>query len=764
MSFETTVVCAVAGHPDFRETLKFPSHGYRYTGDSLLVDMQALHDAQCSCATRIENAWRVALKPSEMEPVFTRLQLGDEPDSYSTRISPFDILCEHFPFQPQEDIVSIVCDTALPESPTSSSFSSSTNTKRSRTFSNEESVSGGETDSEPDRKRANTSPCSASDSHLELPYASCHFLDFRNRPRVAFVDKTRVILHLSERYRHLHLRPPRFGKTTFLTTLMQFYDLHAKNDFTELFGPLSVAAADPGCIPNQHLCISFDLSAFDVLRERTKIASSFQNYTSHVVGAFLRKYVSELGILDPENFVRDGRADLLTQLFTLVRDRGHTLFIGVDEYDTPSASRFFAGLEYPYIEAGFAPYDEIECLVDSCFWGPIRAASDVIPKLFVTGTYPLKSPRLKNFHMLDLTALPTAYPSCGFTPLETLDFAQSTTSITLRDVELRRSCGEYFFSSEDAACGLVEPVLHPQRVIAEIASRSAPYTPHGDSHSFVLLERSFSCLPETSDVAGAVTTQGLIDLLVTGAVEIDEHMDAPLNVGGYTMTWSILYHLGALTHDRQLEGALRAANSVVLSQIHDHVDSILADRYDLYESLFRAFRRYTRAADPEPFLDVLSSVLRDQVTSSYGKRFEPDLRGVFELVVANAHFPYSDRLVDGIEFFSPDGVTQIRIKDPLDNVVRPWELRTLTLRGIWRGTNMNDDEPSLEDLQKLHEELMDDDEEHLLDRPYRIWSPSLQAMETVLVRSFLEPTPEVPLFLAVGGARVLARRRTDEDV
>jgi hypothetical protein len=159
----------------------------------------------------------------------------------------------------------------------------------------------------------------------------------------------------------------------------------------------------------------------------------------------------------------------------------------------------------------------------------------------------------------------------------------------------------------------------------------------------------------------------------------------------------------------------------------------------------------------------LSNVLRDQVKSSYGKRFEPDLRGISELVMANVICPHSDRLVDGIEFFSPDGITRIRIKDPLDNVVRPWELRTLTLRGIWRGTNLNDDEPSLEDLQKLHEELMDDDEEHLLDRPYRIWSPSLQAMETVLVRSFLEPTPEVPLFLAVGGARVLARRRTDED-
>jgi hypothetical protein len=159
----------------------------------------------------------------------------------------------------------------------------------------------------------------------------------------------------------------------------------------------------------------------------------------------------------------------------------------------------------------------------------------------------------------------------------------------------------------------------------------------------------------------------------------------------------------------------------------------------------------------------LSNVLRDQVKYSYRERFEPDLRGIFELVMANIICPHSDRLVDGIEFFNLDGITRIRIKDPLDNVVRPWELRTLMLRGMWRGINLNDDEPLLEDLQKPHEELMDDNEEHLLDRPYRTWSPSLQAMETAFVRSFLEPTPQVPLFLVVGGARVLARRRTDED-
>jgi hypothetical protein len=95
--------------------------------------------------------------------------------------------------------------------------------------------------------------------------------------------------------------------------------------------------------------------------------------------------------------------------------------------------------------------------------------------------------------------------------------------------------------------------------------------------------------------------------------------------------------------------------------------------------------------------------------------------------------------------------------------VHVWELKTLTLLGMWQATNRNDDEPTVEALQTLHEELVRLDDETLLAQPYRVWSPTLNAMETVLVGSFLDPEPENPQFLAVGGARILMRQRHDEE-
>jgi hypothetical protein len=82
---------------------------------------------------------------------------------------------------------------------------------------------------------------------------------------------------------------------------------------------------------------------------------------------------------------------------------------------------------------------------------------------------------------------------------------------------------------------------------------------------------------------------------------------------------------------------------------------------------------------------------------------------------------------------------------------------------MWQATNQNDDEPTVEALQTLHEELVRLDDEVLLAQPYRVWSPTLNAMETVLVGSFLDPEPENPQFLAVGGARILMRQRHDEE-
>ncbi|KAJ7709633.1 hypothetical protein B0H17DRAFT_231615 [Mycena rosella] len=85
-------------------------------------------------------------------------------------------------------------------------------------------------DSEPDPKRVAISP--VSEPHFRLPRGGDSFLDFCDHPGTAVVDKTRCILELPDKFRCLLLRPPRFGKTAFLSTLSHYCDIHGARHFS----------------------------------------------------------------------------------------------------------------------------------------------------------------------------------------------------------------------------------------------------------------------------------------------------------------------------------------------------------------------------------------------------------------------------------------------------------------------------------------------------------------------------------------------------
>ncbi|KAJ6617553.1 hypothetical protein B0H10DRAFT_2218491 [Mycena sp. CBHHK59/15] len=811
MTTDISLLCAVSSHVKIIQRIRFASADEDYRVFDLISDVQKFHDRRCNCTAVIEGVWKVEFKFSE--------NLGKQlaqfsPDEYSEmRVDDLDLVSTHFPFQPAKEVVSIVCGTVVslsptssssissglggdididvkardfmlqpvkdsdnlgmvcdsalpspphgiathattPSSPISSTSSSSAGLKRSWFEDSEDESSS---DSEFDQKRARTQSLSSSsdfDNRARLPWHSFNFFTARVPFRVAFVDKTRFILQLPGRYNLLLLRPPRFGKTALLTTLCHYYDVHEAGRFLKHFGPLAVVTANPETSDHsQYLCLSFHWSNPYLLLDAAELATVLRGRIALVLQLFVIKYAKELQVADSDEFVQSHRDDLFGAVFDLVKMSGYRLFVGVDDYDAPARNRFFAPLHYPRMHESFASQGELDRLMDTFFWAPLRAGSDVIDKLFVTGTFFMESPALQNLQMLNLTVCSSLQTCCGFTDQEALEFARSTTEEPPTVAEIRRSCGEYVFQSGDATEGLVEPAIHTQQLITRLSGDDKPFP-------FEFVSSLCKLLPESSDDDGTVTTDGLINLLATGEVKIHGKM-APLNEDTTAVTWSSLYYLGALTHDRKLAGTFRVASSTVLSLIHSRIDRILADRHNLPVELFCSIRGYS-FGDPSPFIETLSEVLRDQVRRSLGKGCEPDLRGVFELVMGNTCCTKAirTRLVDGIELFSLNGITHVRLDDPVDNVVRVWELRTLTLLGMWQGANANarDDKPSRDALQKLHQELTDDDEESLLDRLYSTWSSTKNTMETVPVRSFIEPQPDSPLFLAVGGARILIRR------
>ncbi|KAJ6454468.1 hypothetical protein C8R47DRAFT_1083128 [Mycena vitilis] len=588
---------------------------------------------------------------------------------------------------------------------------------------------------DPDYKRARrrspspTSPCSL-DVPPHLPRSRDDFLAFRTTPGTVFVDKTKCILGLPSKFRCLLLRPPRFGKTTFLSTLYHYYDIHGADDFSHRFGSLAVTKTSDSTPPHsQHLCLSFNLAQILVVySDLPSITSQLIGKILFVLDLFLDKYATELELSDPNQLFRNETetSNMFRIVFDRVKEHGYTLFVGVDNYDGPTYSLSWTRATDAGDECFAAP-QQIEQLLDSLFWD----------KLLVTGTLLLKYSNLEG-----LAVHPGLQNACGFTEQEALHLTRSLLSENAEMPDLPRLWSRW-------------PVLHPQLLIDRLRELSV-YQPCVDGDSFRLLSNLLLLLPEESAGPNSLTSSDLIDLLATGAVDSSWKMDSHFTLDATALTWSALYSAGA--YDRELTNTLRVANSLVLSLIHSRVDTLFATRHRLQYDFLNAWHDYSKMGRPRRFLRMLTEVLRDLAQRSFGKKYEPSLCGIFELVVRNSHCSSPLRPILPI-ILLPADVRRVQIPAYEPDASVTVELKTLTLRGMWQATNLNDDEPTAEALETMHKVLVELDEESLLARSYRLWSPERNAMETVLVGSFLDPEPEVPQFLAVGGARILMRQR-----
>ncbi|KAJ7212915.1 hypothetical protein GGX14DRAFT_619392 [Mycena pura] len=594
-----------------------------------------------------------------------------------------------------------------------------------------------------------------------LPEGTDTFVDFCNRPSTAFVDKTRCILSLPDRFRYLLLRPPRFGKTTFLSTLEEYYDIHGATTFTDRFGSLAVvtdAPEDPPPPRSQHLCLCFNLEDMTVDFTTEAIATRLTINIGYELAVFLSKYATELQLSNADSL--DENLHSFEKIFELVRASGHTLFVTVDNFDAPFRTLLAVPFDSPWMGGKGASTQEISDLLDSCFWAPLLAGSDVIHKLVVAG---ILLPKHSMLQHLQLDIAPNFQFSCGFTEQEALNFTSSVLDETLDIAELKCLCGGYVFPSQETSGDLPEPLLHPQRLIDWIGRRIPSYSDNARfcSSESQLMSNILEAIAKESGVTGAVSVSDLIGLLATGTVEVDCEVDALVNYDVNAPTWTALYYAGALTPDGLQAGTFRIPNDAVLSLTHSHVDIPVVQRYNCGHgwNFLDAWSDYCERDLPDRFLTLFSGILRDQLQRGLARQREPNLRGIFELVMRNEHLICLRERVNPIILLSEDE-TRIQIPAYQPGKVMTVELRTLTLNGMWRGAHPNDDgrRPTSEELQQLHHELTKADDADLLARSYRAWSRTLNAMETVLVSSFFDPEPEIPQFLAVGGARVLLRK------
>ncbi|KAJ7064674.1 hypothetical protein C8F01DRAFT_1127669 [Mycena amicta] len=316
---------------------------------------------------------------------------------------------------------------------------------------------------------------------------------------------------------------------------------------------------------------------------------------------------------------------------------------------------------------------------------------------------------------------------------------------------LKSLSGEYTFSDSDSPS---DPVLHPQKVISWIEQHAGP---SDEDRSFQLLSYLVKLLPQHSDVPGVPGVDDLIDVVATGAVDADITADSFVDNDLSLPTWNALCYAGAFTRNPRHPETLRLCNgAAVLSIIHDRSNKRVPGRYNRSRMFLNAWNDFC-VHTPKSFLEMLEEIFHDQTTRAFGKTHEPNLRGVLELLLCR-----ESRATPARHFISSLTSTDSSIFE-----IPGWcpgetlsvELLTITLVGLWRGENPSEDDrrPTKDELETLFITVSVEEEADLLTRQYRVWSETLNAMETVVVGSLVKSGPEPIQLVAIGGSRVLHR-------
>lgn len=245
---------------------------------------------------------------------------------------------------------------------------------------------------------------------MRFPYGLAGFDAIRTRNMV-YVDRTAYLRTLEARgWILVFLRPRRFGKSLWLSTLAHYYDVRRAHDFERLFGGLNIGA-DPTPERNQYFILEWDFSLIDPSGSVAQISDSLREHIRTRAETFVFDYREYL-----EGEVRlDGPpASILESLLRATRNSKHSIYLLVDEYDNFINEIMMRGdTVYQELIERDGPF--------KLLFKTIKAATQRgIDRVFMTGVLPVALNDLTGGfnHAIDVTHDPSLAHLCGFTARE----------------------------------------------------------------------------------------------------------------------------------------------------------------------------------------------------------------------------------------------------------------------------------------------------------------------------------------------------------
>ncbi len=313
---------------------------------------------------------------------------------------------------------------------------------------------------------------------MRIPYGEADFYSLRTEDQL-YVDRTDRIAALEELgKRLLFLRPRRFGKSLWLSTLAAYYDLRRADEHERLFGDLAVGKT-PTPLAHRFFVLRWDFSEINPDPPRRGVNAGIDSRPERIaneIHEYLLGSVKDL-LLDYEAHlpsavtVEDDAFRTLDNLLAVVRATPYRLYLLIDEYDNFANDVLSADQEtYQELVHSDGPFKFLFKWVKAAMGG-----GKGLDRLFITGVSPLvMSDVTSGMNIAKSVYLkPALVDLCGFTEGEVDDllsailaerrrrFPQETIALGEADAKLMM---REWYNGYRFALGVEERVYNPTLV------------------------------------------------------------------------------------------------------------------------------------------------------------------------------------------------------------------------------------------------------------------------------------------------------------
>jgi len=239
-----------------------------------------------------------------------------------------------------------------------------------------------------------------------------------------YIDRTDHIPHIENVGQYLLLlRPRRFGKSLWLSTLKNYYDINKKDLFDPMFSGLWIGQ-QPTMLANQYFVLEWDFSCVNCSGSHKDIEQSLNCHLNDRIERFASDYAHILP--SPIKIHSSSGISSFERLLGSISKTPHKLYLFIDEYDNFANELMASRRE-----------DEYYAMTDldgffKTFFKSLKSATKGLglDRMFLTGVTPILLNDVTSGDNIktDIHVLPDFADLCGFTENEVIELMQTFVS------------------------------------------------------------------------------------------------------------------------------------------------------------------------------------------------------------------------------------------------------------------------------------------------------------------------------------------------